>query len=66
MPRQPIFPNPQSKPSGFSPATRAGNLVFVSGQVAAGADGNLVGKGANWPVSLLRTEGNVVHANFAR
>ena len=45
MPRTPIFPNPQSKPSGFSPATRAGNLVFVSGQVAAGADGNLVGKG---------------------
>ncbi len=45
MPRQAIFPNPQSKPSGFSPATRAGNLVFVSGQVAAGADGNLVGKG---------------------
>ncbi len=45
MPRQVFFPNPESKPSGFSPATRAGNLVFVSGQVAAGADGNLVGKG---------------------
>ncbi len=45
MPRQTFFPNPQNKPQGFSPATKAGNMVFVSGQVAAGADGNLVGKG---------------------
>ena len=26
----------------------------------------MFGPPANWPVSLLRTEGNVVHANFAR
>ena len=45
MPRQSFFPNPQNKPRGFSPATKAGNMVFVSGQVAADASGNLVGKG---------------------
>ncbi len=26
----------------------------------------MFGPPTNWPVSLLRTEGNVVHANFAR
>ncbi len=45
MARQSFFPNPQNRPRGFSPATRVGNMVFVSGQVAADANGNLVGKG---------------------
>ena len=45
MPRQVFYPNPQRKPSGFSPATRSGNMVFVSGQTGTDADGNLVGPG---------------------
>ena len=45
MPRQTFFPNPDNKPQGFSPATRAGGLVFVSGQVAVDAGGQLVGPG---------------------
>ena len=44
MPRRSLFPNPDNKPSGFSPATRAGNMVFVSGHVSVDAAGNLVGK----------------------
>ncbi len=45
MPRQTFFPNPQNKPKGFSPATKARNLVFVSGQVSTDAEGKLVGRG---------------------
>ena len=45
MPRRVFFPNPENKPSGFSPVTRAGNMVFVSGQVSVDAEGNLVGEG---------------------
>ena len=45
MPRETFFPNPSNKPQGFSPATRVGNLVFVSGQVSTDADGGLVGGG---------------------
>ena len=45
MPREAIFPNPDNKPSGFSPATRVGNMIFVSGQVSADAQGNVVGEG---------------------
>ncbi|MCH8186884.1 MAG: RidA family protein [Chloroflexi bacterium] len=45
MPRKTFFPNPQNKPTGFSPATKAGNLVFVSGQVSTDAEGKLVGRG---------------------
>lgn len=45
MPRRAYFPNPDNKPSGFSPVTRAGNLVFVSGQVSVDAEGSLVGEG---------------------
>ena len=33
MPRQTFFPNPDNKPSGFSPATRFGNTVFTSATV---------------------------------
>lgn len=45
MTRQVFVPYPNNKPSGFSPATRVGNLVFVSGQVAADENGELVGRG---------------------
>ena len=45
MARQVFFPNPQNKPSGFSPVTRVGNVVFVSGQIGNDTNGNLVGKG---------------------
>ena len=45
MPRNSFFPNPGNKPSGFSPATRVGNMVFSSGQVAADTNGNVVGEG---------------------
>ena len=45
MAREVFFPNPDNKPVGFSPATRVGNLVFVSGQVAADENGDLVGIG---------------------
>ena len=45
MPRETFFPNPANKPQGFSPATRVGNLVFVSGQVATDRGGNLAGPG---------------------
>lgn len=45
MPRNSFFPNPDNKPSGFSVATRVGNMVFSSGQVAADANGNVVGEG---------------------
>ena len=45
MARQSFFPNPDNKPQGFSPATRVGNTIFVSGQVSVDAGGNLVGEG---------------------
>ena len=45
MPRNSFFPNPDNKPAGFSPATRVGNMVFSSGQVAADSNGNVVGEG---------------------
>ena len=45
MPRNSFFPNPDNKPVGFSPATRVGNMVFSSGQVAADTNGNVVGEG---------------------
>lgn len=45
MPRRAYFPNPDNKPSGFSPVTRAGNTVFVSGQVSVDGDGGVVGEG---------------------
>ena len=45
MPRNSFFPNPDNKPSGFSPATRVGNMVFSSGQVTADTNGNVVGEG---------------------
>lgn len=34
-----------SKPTGYSPAVRVGNMLFISGQIAEDKDGNIVGKG---------------------
>ena len=45
MPRRVFFPNPDNKPEGFSPVARAGNMIFVSGQVSVDAEGDLVGEG---------------------
>lgn len=45
MTRQTFFPNPDSKPQGFSPATRAGDFIFVSGQISLDNNGQLVGQG---------------------
>lgn len=45
MSRKTYFPDGNNKPIGFSPATRVGNLIFVSGQVSVGADGDIVGDG---------------------
>ncbi len=45
MARQVFFPNPDNKPVGFSPAARVGNQVFVAGQVATDANGDMVGIG---------------------
>ena len=45
MAREVFFPNPNNKPVGFSPVARVGNQVFVAGQVATDASGELVGIG---------------------
>lgn len=45
MPRNSFFPNLSNKPTGFSNATRVGNIVFSSGQVSTDSEGNLVGAG---------------------
>lgn len=45
MAREVFFPNPDNKPVGFSPAARVGNQVFVAGQVATDANGDMVGIG---------------------
>ena len=45
MPRQTFFPDPNNRPKGYSPMTRAGNIVFVSGQVSVDAAGGVVGRG---------------------
>ena len=44
MARKVYFPNPDNKPSGFSPASGSGRGVFVSGEVAVDSTGNLVGE----------------------
>ena len=43
--REVFFPNPDNKPVGFSPAARVGNQVFIAGQVATDANGDMVGIG---------------------
>ena len=43
MAKEMIVPNPERKPPGFAPATKLGNLVFVSGQVGYNSEGRLEG-----------------------
>ncbi|MBF8299175.1 MAG: RidA family protein [Dehalococcoidia bacterium] len=45
MPKRAVYPNPAAKPRGYSPAVRAGNLVYVSGQLALDAKDQIVGAG---------------------
>jgi reactive intermediate/imine deaminase len=45
MPRETFAVSGVHKAVGYSHAARAGNLLFVAGQVAQDADGNLVGRG---------------------
>ena len=42
MAKEMIVPDPDHKPSGFAPATKVGNMIFVSGQTGTGTNG-LVG-----------------------
>ena len=41
MPKEMIIPDPDRKPPGFSPATKIGNMVFVSGHTGTDADGHV-------------------------
>jgi len=43
MTKEMIIPDPDRKPAGFAPATKLGNLIFVSGQVGTNADGLVEG-----------------------
>ena len=45
MAKQIINPPGLGQPPGFAPAVRAGNTVYVSGQVARDQDGQVVGVG---------------------
>ena len=45
MAKQVFVPFPNNRPQGYSPVTKAGNIVYVSGQVATDENGNLVGSG---------------------
>jgi enamine deaminase RidA (YjgF/YER057c/UK114 family) len=38
-----IIPDPDHKPSGFAPATKIGNLIFVSGHTGTNAQGRVHG-----------------------
>ena len=40
-----INPSTVHEPTGYSHAARAGNLLYISGQVAVSPDGQVVGKG---------------------
>ena len=45
MPSQPINPETLSRSRGYSQAVKVGDTVYIAGQVSAGTDGNVVGKG---------------------
>lgn len=64
MPKQVIRPNTVHTTSGYSHAWRAGNTVYISGQVARDNDGNVVGKGdiAAQATQVLSNLKNVVEA----
>jgi enamine deaminase RidA (YjgF/YER057c/UK114 family) len=40
-----IFPETLGKPSGYTPVVKVDNTVYIAGQVSAGSDGSIVGKG---------------------
>ena len=43
MAKEMIVPDPDRKPAGFAPATKLGNLIFVSGQTGTNANGLVEG-----------------------
>jgi enamine deaminase RidA (YjgF/YER057c/UK114 family) len=45
MANQYFNPDTMSKPRGYTHAVKTGNTVYIAGQVSAGPDGNVVGKG---------------------
>jgi enamine deaminase RidA (YjgF/YER057c/UK114 family) len=45
MPSQHINPDTLSRSRGYSQVVKAGNTIYIAGQVSAGVDGNVVGKG---------------------
>jgi enamine deaminase RidA (YjgF/YER057c/UK114 family) len=45
MPSQHINPETLSRSRGYSQVVKVGDTVYIAGQVSAGADGNVVGKG---------------------
>ncbi len=44
MKKKVVAPKGMPKPTGYSPAVRTGNMLFISGQIAEDANGNIVGK----------------------
>jgi enamine deaminase RidA (YjgF/YER057c/UK114 family) len=45
MPSQHLNPDTLSRSRGYSQVVKVGGTVYIAGQVSAGADGNVVGKG---------------------
>jgi enamine deaminase RidA (YjgF/YER057c/UK114 family) len=45
MPSRHINPDTLSRSRGYSQVVEVGNTVYIAGQVSAGVDGNVVGKG---------------------
>jgi len=45
MPSQHINPEALSRSRGYSQVVKVGNTVYIAGQISAGSDGNVVGKG---------------------
>jgi 2-iminobutanoate/2-iminopropanoate deaminase len=45
MSSQHINPDTLSRSRGYSQVVKVGNTIYIAGQVSAGADGNVIGKG---------------------
>jgi enamine deaminase RidA (YjgF/YER057c/UK114 family) len=43
--KQHLNPDTMSRPTGYSHVVKVGNTVYIAGQVSAGPDGSVVGKG---------------------
>jgi enamine deaminase RidA (YjgF/YER057c/UK114 family) len=43
--QQYLNPESMSRPRGYSQVVKVGNTVYIAGQVSAGSNGNVVGKG---------------------